>query len=143
MRFRRERISTAHQFLHLRTNPICCGSGSLRRERLIWRFQAAPTSFSRKYSLRVDYQQHDVPRVFVEEPDLHVLADGRRLPHVYQQRLPRLCLYLPGTGEWTPAMRLDHTIVPWAFLWLFYFEEWLVTDEWKGGGVHLGDKDGD
>jgi hypothetical protein len=33
-------------------------------------------------------------------------------------------------------MRLDQTIVPWAALWLFFFEEWLATDEWKGGGVH-------
>jgi hypothetical protein len=83
------------------------------------------------------------PRVFVEDPDLLALADGRRLPHVYEQRPPRLCLYLPDTGEWTPAMRLDQSIVPWAVLWLFYFEEWLVSDEWKGGGVHPGENNED
>jgi hypothetical protein len=33
-------------------------------------------------------------------------------------------------------MRLDHTIVPWTALWLFYFEEWLISNDWKGGGVH-------
>ena len=33
-------------------------------------------------------------------------------------------------------MRLDQTIVPWAILWLFYFEEWLISNEWKGGGLH-------
>jgi hypothetical protein len=33
-------------------------------------------------------------------------------------------------------MRIDNTIVPWAILWLFYFEEWLSSDEWKGGGEH-------
>jgi hypothetical protein len=33
-------------------------------------------------------------------------------------------------------MRIDNTIVPWAILWLFYFEEWLWSDEWKGGGEH-------
>jgi hypothetical protein len=79
------------------------------------------------------------PRVFVDDPDLLALADGRRLPHVYEQQPPRLCLYVPETGEWTPAMRLDQSIVPWAMLWLFYFEEWLVSDEWKGGGVHPGE----
>jgi hypothetical protein len=36
-------------------------------------------------------------------------------------------------------MRIDQTIVPWTAVWLFYFEEWLTSDEWKGGGVHLGD----
>jgi hypothetical protein len=33
-------------------------------------------------------------------------------------------------------MRLDQTVVPWATLWLFYFEEWLRSDDWKGGGMH-------
>jgi hypothetical protein len=33
-------------------------------------------------------------------------------------------------------MRIDQTIVPWAILWLFYYEEWLVSDDWKGGGEH-------
>jgi hypothetical protein len=48
---------------------------------------------------------------------------------------------MPGEGEWTSAMRLDQTVVPWSILWLFYFEEWLVSNDWKGGGVHPGDND--
>ena len=75
-------------------------------------------------------------RRFIESPDLKLLAGGRRLPHVYQQDPPRLCLYRPRTYEWQPWMRIDSTIVPWAILWLFYFEEWLVSDDWKGGGEH-------
>ena len=39
-------------------------------------------------------------------------------------------------------MRVDQTIVPWTTLWLFYFEDWLSSDEWKGGGLHPGDDDG-
>src|SRR5262245_149356 len=140
MRFRRPVISAAHQYLHLRTNPVCTGSGTLRPGRLVWRFVTAPTPLSRRYRLRIEYRLGSAPRVFVEDPDLLALADGRRLPHVYEQRPPRLCLYLPETGEWTPVMRLDQSIVPWAMLWLFYFEEWLVSDEWKGGGVHPGEK---
>jgi hypothetical protein len=35
--------------------------------------------------------------------------------------------------------RIDQTIVPWAALWLFYFEEWLSSDQWKGGGEHPGE----
>jgi hypothetical protein len=45
-------------------------------------------------------------------------------------------LYLPKTCEWQSWMRLDQTLVPWATLWLFYFEEWLVSGNWKGGGMH-------
>jgi hypothetical protein len=72
----------------------------------------------------------------VERPDLVELAEGRKLPHVYQQNPARLCLYLPGTGEWQPWMRIDQMIVPWTSLWLYFFEDWLATDEWKGGGKH-------
>jgi hypothetical protein len=33
-------------------------------------------------------------------------------------------------------MMIANTIVPWSVLWLFYFEDWLCTGEWSGGGVH-------
>jgi hypothetical protein len=81
-----------------------------------------------------------VPSVFVDLADLHPLADGRNLPHVYQQKPPQLCLYLPRTYDWEPWMRIDQTLVPWTSLWLFYFEEWLSSDDWKGGGEHPGRK---
>jgi hypothetical protein len=141
MQGRPRRITPAFQYFHLRRNPLCAGSGRLARGKLMWRFVASPTAFSRRYRVRLEYRQDAVPRVFVEDPDLVDLADGRRLPHVYRQQPPRLCLYLPGEGEWTSAMRLDQTLVPWSILWLFYFEEWLISNEWKGGGVHPGDDD--
>jgi hypothetical protein len=90
---------------------------------------------SRSYKIRIEYREDDTPKVFVESPDLTLLADGRSLPHVYREP-DHLCLYLPGTHEWTPGDRIDLTIVPWVSLWLFYFEEWLESDEWKGGGSH-------
>jgi hypothetical protein len=67
-----------------------------------------------------------------------VLACGRDLPHVYRNPT-RLCLYLPRTPEWQPWMRLDQTVVPWTSLWLFYFEDWLDSGEWKGGVMHPAD----
>jgi len=70
---------------------------------------------------------------------LHLLAEGRDLPHVYSSHPPELCLYLPGAFEWSRQDRLDLTIVPWTALWLFYFEEWLWSDDWKGGGMHTND----
>jgi hypothetical protein len=96
---------------------------------------------SRVYGVRIEADQEHWPEVFVETPDLGVLAGGRNLPHVYAQQPPRLCLYLPGTSEFQPWMRIDQTIVPWTALWFFYFEEWLGSDEWKGGGEHPGDWD--
>ena len=53
---------------------------------------------------------------------------GRAGNEVYEQNPARLCLSLPGTGKWSPAKRISETIVPWTYLWLWYFEEWLASD---------------
>ena len=34
-------------------------------------------------------------------------------------------------------MSLCETIVPWTYLWISYYEEWLYSNEWKGDGVHI------
>jgi hypothetical protein len=133
---RRRALTTSQQFLNLQANPLSAGRGRLHAGSLLWWCDVTPSLLSRCYRLRIEFRQDETPEVFVERPDLKLLADGRRLPHVYQQSPPRLCLYLPRTYEWEPWMRLDRTIVPWAVLWLFYFEGWLASDEWKGGGEH-------
>ncbi|MDR3529296.1 MAG: hypothetical protein P4L90_01880 [Rhodopila sp.] len=79
--------------------------------------------------------------MFVDQPDLVALAEGRKLPHVYSESPIRLCLYLPSSGEWHGGLLIANTLVPWAALWLYFFEEWLVSDDWKGGGVHPIDDD--
>jgi len=132
-------LTVAQQFLALKSNPICPGMGELRREHLSWRFDVQPSVLSRTYGARIEYCQSDPPRIFIDEPDLHLLAKGRELPHTYSDHPPRLCLYLPGAFEWSRSHRLDLTIVPWTALWLFYFEEWLWSNDWKGGGMHPGD----
>lgn len=129
-------LNVAQHLLRLRSNPICAGAGDLRGGRLVWEYRSQPTPVSREYDVRIVYQVGHSPEVYVINPDLVQLAGGRRLPHVYQQRPARLCLYLPRTGEWHRRLRLDQSIVPWTALWLFYFEDWLTTDDWKGGGVH-------
>ena len=132
-------LTVAQQFVNLKMNPLTRGEGCMASGRLIWRFQARPSPVSRTYSLRLTYAQGQAPQVFVEEPNLVVLAAGRPIPHVYSEAPVRLCLYLPGTGEWGGRMLLDRTVVPWCALWLWYFEGWLATGEWKGGGLHPSD----
>jgi hypothetical protein len=138
---RRKPLTAAQQYVNLRGNPVSSGSGRLRAGRLTWRYTTTPSPIGRDYQIRIDFRQGDRPQTFVEEPDLHALAGGRRIPHLYQQKPPKLCLYLPNTQEWRGWMRLDQTIVPWVALWLFYFEEWVASDDWKGGGMHPGDND--
>lgn len=133
---RRRAVPLAVQFLNLGKNPICEGTGELSADQLVWRYNCNPTPMSRDYSVRILLRVNDRPKVYIDQPDLVELAGGRRIPHVYEQRPTRLCLYLPKAFEWQSDMRLDQTIVPWVTLWLFYFEEWLSSGEWKGGGEH-------
>ena len=133
---RRRPLSAAQQFVNLRGNPICRGDGVLRTGRFTWRYSATPSPIGRDYDIRIEFKQDSSPEIFVDAPDLHALAGGQRIPHLYRQKPPMLCLYLPNRCEWQPWMRLDQTLVPWATLWLFYFEEWLASGDWKGGGIH-------
>ena len=129
-------FTAAHQYFALKNNRICRGEGRVHRRRLTWEFEAIPTPLSRSYRVRIDYHEDDKPSAFVVSPDLTALAEGRSLPHVYSENPVRPCLYLPGKGEWSSRMLIANTIVPWVYLWFFYFEEWLLTNEWKGGGEH-------
>jgi hypothetical protein len=135
---RRRPLTPAQQYINLGANPICRGDGEIRAGRFTWRYTAIPSPVGRDYGIRLEFGQGRPPTVdvFVDAPDLRELAGGRRIPHLYRQRPPRLCLWLPKTYEWQSWMRLDQTIVPWTALWLYYFEEWLESDEWMGGGMH-------
>jgi hypothetical protein len=134
----RQKLSAAQQFVNLRENPISQGTGTMKAGQLVWRCDLSPTPLSRTYSVRIEYGRSSRPDVFVEKPDLRILADGVKIPHVYSEEPVRLCLYPPRSGQWKPWMLLDQTIVPWAVLWLYFFEEWLRSGEWRGGGEHPG-----
>jgi hypothetical protein len=128
-------LSLAQQYLFLKSSRVGDGVGSLKAAALTWEYRDRPTPLSREYILRIVYRLGMSPQVFVLNPDIAALAGNRELPHVYRNPL-RLCLYLPGSGEWAAHLRIDQTFVSWASVWLFYFEEWLASGEWKGGGVH-------
>lgn len=132
-------LSPAQQFVQLRGSRIAHGHGRIRCGRFTWDYAIRPTPLSRDYQLRLEYQ-HDYPEIYVRTPDVVKLAGGRRLPHVYSEKPVRLCLHLPKTQEWHRRLSLAATIVPWSYLWAFYFEDWLATDDWKGGGIHPGEE---
>lgn len=141
MMIQAERALTAAQQYHLLLNrKRFPGKGKVHSGHMTWVTEIAPTPLSRDYLVRLTYRQGSIPEVFVDDPDLSLLADGDRLPHVYSQIPTRLCLYLPGTREWTPGDAFDDTMLPWAALWLYYYEDWLSggKTEWRGGGTHPG-----
>lgn len=131
----KKKLSLAQQHLFLSADINSKGNGTIEANKLIWRFEVTPTLSSRAYLVRIEYSITDNPNVFVEKPDIQLLAGNRSIPHVYDDPL-RLCLYMPKTDQWNSSKRLDETIIPWTYIWLFYFEEWLESDDWKGKGKH-------
>lgn len=106
-------------------------------------FVAQPSPLGREYQVLID--RWDITRVYVLEPDLNVLAEGRTIPHIYSTVHDKwnpsavcLCLYHPDRGERRTGMFIADTLVPWAILWLYFFESWLATNAWEGGGEHPG-----
>lgn len=112
---------------------------------VVWHGALQPTPFSRSYSVTVSYTLDKSPNCIVTNPSLDELSNGKKIPHTYSNRTQfkgtQLCLYLPyiagknKISEWNPKLSLVQTIVPWAALWLFYFEDWLACGEWRGGGI--------
>jgi len=136
LRYRRKQYTLAQQYGSLVHHKGLNGSGRLTHFGFNFDFKVQPTPLSRQYFIRITMDRANPPKVYVLEPDLYKLAGDRKIPHLYSQKEQRLCLYLPGTGEWDHMKSVALTIVPWVFLWLYFFEDWLFSNEWKGGGEH-------
>ena len=127
-------LTLRHQALGVRL--LCPWLRLERREKglISWRGPVQPAGMSERYDIRIFYRMGNSPKVTVIGPELRERADGMAIPHIYPGKC--LCLYLPGSGEWTPQRLIAETVVPWASLWLFYYEIWHATGKWSGGGTH-------
>jgi hypothetical protein len=99
----------------------------------------APGPFGRLYTCLFKVRPGATsPEVIVLHPNLSMLARGAKIPHVYRHDGPGtlLCLWWPKAREWLPQMSLANTFVPWTAEWLYYFEQWLASGIWSGGGEH-------
>lgn len=126
----------AQQYFLLRHGSPIRGDGGVKNGVLSWLYSVRPSPVGRLYTLFLRMRQGDLPKVVVRAPDLNILAEGKDLPHVYQQDPPELCLFHPSRWEWRPTDSLVDTVIPWSVEWLHYFEIWLRTGEWTGGGEH-------
>lgn len=103
---------------------------------LSWQFEISPSPLSDTYKVRLDYRIGQSPKVYVLTP-LSLAKNTTRLPHVYEQKTQRLCLYYPDGQQWNASMPLAKTIVPWIYDWPYHYEIWLGSGVWQGGGIHL------
>lgn len=109
-------------------------TGQIHRGIAVWAGEIQPTAMSAKYTVRIHYEFLNAPRANVLTPALHDRGDGQPIPHLHSGEA--LCLYQPRYREWRPTLFIADTIVPWAALWLYYYEVWHITGEWLGGGEH-------
>ena len=135
-RYGRNGVSLAQQLLLLRARSALPGEGGVKRGVLTWLYTARPSPVGRLYTLLLRLKEAEFPSVIVRAPDLNALASGKKFPHVYGDQPPELCLFRPSKCEWRVTDKLVDTIVPWSVEWLHYFEIWLRTGEWVGGGEH-------
>jgi hypothetical protein len=97
---------------------------------LFWTGSIQPNPLCATYRVGISWDGHRRrPLVRVLAPRL-MMPDGKYLPHVFPG--DELCLHYPS--EWSAKMPIADTIVPWTSEWLFFYELWLATDEWHGGG---------
>jgi hypothetical protein len=108
------------------------GRATRTRRAVTWLGDVTPAPNTHTYELLLDHQPPSPPLIYVVQPQLEV-RPGEELPHVYP--LNTLCLYF-GKNEWNASRPLAD-LVGWACEWLFFYEIWLATGEWFGGGVHL------
>lgn len=101
-----------------------------------------PTNFSRQYRVRVRYAVGSPPEVSVVQPIVTPPPGLGAVPHTYPGTVLRPCVYFPDGKQWTARARLAVTVIPWLVEWLFYFELWLATGEWLGGGIAHGTEGG-
>lgn len=65
---------------------------------------------------------------------------GERTPHVYRYRQPAhspaLCAWDPTDEPFSPAVYIADHVIPAVVRWLVFYEDWLDTGVWRGGGKH-------
>jgi hypothetical protein len=96
--------------------------------------EISPSSRSCTYSFVLKYTLKKTPKIWIVSPELKENRIGEKPPHIYKEG--NLCLYQPKYHEFKDSHFLFETIIPWTSLWLYFYETWLITDEWLGGGEH-------
>lgn len=110
-------------------------------------FSAEITLREGKYLIRLDYSVGRRPRVYMLEPEIDMSSSleihtfGKTYHGAYKRRLPELCLTYSKYKEWNETVLLTDSYIPWAIEWTEFYELWLLTGKWYGGGIHLGEEE--
>ena len=132
-RTRSNRLGMAQQHLRMTLLHPNFRLLTLTPKLVTWQGSVKPLPLSESYLVRLRYEKYKGPQVSIISPKLRLCDGALSIPHTYIGDY--LCLYYPDYKEWTSAKYVAETIVPWISLWLMYYEAWLATGEWLGGGI--------
>lgn len=91
-----------------------------------------PTPLSSNYTVKIIYKMGSRPNIFILSPDIE--SSEGKIPHTYKDN--ELCLFYPRYKEWTKYDYIADKIIPWISEWIYFYEIWSVTGDWRGGGKH-------
>ena len=97
-----------------------------------------------RYKIRIDYHSIGSPDVYVVSPvinmrsPLEIHTFGLKFHGAYNKELPCLCLTHYDSDKWNSSILLTESYIPWAIEWTEFYELWLLTGVWYGGGIHPG-----
>ncbi|WP_455586458.1 hypothetical protein [Bacteroides sp.] len=132
-----KRPFTPIQQLGLLKHEFPLSIGSVERGTMVWKCEFTPSVLSDTYMLKIVFSAGNFPRTYIVSPKPLPLAEGaKRLPHTYNYSngKQQLCLFLPSANEWDSSMLISETIVHWAVQWMYFYEIWVSTGIWMGGG---------
>lgn len=113
--------------------------GKFTFESASWKYSVQPSSLSGTYQFKICYKEGKHVDVFAL--DKLSLCEGEKgLPHVYNTDKQHRCIYHRPSEEWNASHKITE-IIPWISEWFYYYENWLVTAKWLGGGIHRGKKE--
>ena len=108
------------------------------RNKMTIKLLLQPTELSREYLCEFIVERSGRCTVWVSG-DMKKL-NAVDFPHKYKvdmkNKKVQVCLYHPSKDEWNPTHWLKDSLVPWTCEWLLFYELWLSTGEWLGGGEH-------
>lgn len=113
------------------------GDCEIKKGVLHWKGLLQPTSLSNRYHIKMEYRHNKSPKVILYGENIKKLKDANFPHHFhinYEKNEVELCLYY--RYEFSSRNLIADTIIPWTVEWLYFYEIWLATGEWQGGGKH-------
>lgn len=92
-----------------------------------------------EYKIKITQKHNESPKVYVLEPNIYKMTNGKKPPHVYvfDEYTCQICLFMKYELDLTTVI---DSFVPWISEWLLHFEIWCITGTWKGGGHTINEK---